>query len=225
MSAKFPTLLPIIIYPLRLIQLGSIIITSYVICFLLYMHDKHRCKRWGCSPSRESTSTPISEVILLIASIITLFDFFLFLAPLILRAHKMESRCHRAVVDSFTQLSCTAFSLFVYSIAFVSFASTPVVRDTWPYCVNVWDNDIFAPPERYFCIVTQSGVSSGLVTWIATVLICLCAVVEVRKDRGVGAIRLGGSDHNGEERDGEEIRTLLGQEIEEGVNRDEDVLA
>ncbi|KAK3984525.1 hypothetical protein QBC44DRAFT_387832 [Cladorrhinum sp. PSN332] len=210
------------IYPLRLIQLGSVVISGYAICYLLYMHDMHYCRRYRyrCAPATEPTSVPISEVLLLIASIITVLDFFLFFAVLILRAHKKP--CLLAI-DNFTQLGCTSFSLFLYSICLVSFASTPVVRETWPYCYNVWENNVYLPPEKYFCIVTQNAVSSGLVVWITSVLICLCAVIEVRKDRGVGAIRLGGGEGR-EEGDGEEIRTLLGEALEEGGDGESEVL-
>ena len=121
-----------------------------------------------------------------------------------------------ALIDISAQFACLCFSLFVYSIGLVAFTSIPTVRATWPYCYNIWRSNIYDPPETYFCITTQNAVTCGLITWsvlsillhrfntdchagapplilnrITTMIVALLNLVQFRKDRGVGAIRLG----------------------------------
>ncbi len=110
--------------------------------------------------------------------VIATLEWILFAADIVLQAHKTtRSRTsepgvlggilknHTQLVDSSTQFMCAAFALFIYSIGFVAYASNPKVHATWPYCYNMWNNDVFNPPETYFCIVTQNSLTCALIGW------------------------------------------------------------
>ncbi|KAM0433855.1 hypothetical protein ACHAPT_003798 [Fusarium lateritium] len=176
------------IYPARLVQLGSLVITGYGVCYLVWMHHFHYCAFSGCGTSLpESVSVPLGEVLLITASVLVTLEWILFGSILAFKAHTGKP----ALVDTSAQFACSCFSLFVYSIGLVAFTSIPTVRATWPYCYDMWRSNIYDPPEKYFCIVTQNAVACGLITWITTIIVALLNLVQFRKDRGVGAIRLG----------------------------------
>ncbi|KAH7264630.1 hypothetical protein MRS44_012056 [Fusarium solani] len=176
------------IYPARLVQLGSLVITGYAVCYLVWMHHFHYCAFYGCGARvPDGVSVPLGEVLLITASVLVTLEWMLFGTILALKADTGKP----AIVDTSAQFACSCFSLFVYSIGLVAFTSIPTVRATWPYCYNMWGSNVYDPPEKYFCIVTQNAVTCGLIAWIATMLVALLNLIQFRKDRAVGAIRLG----------------------------------
>ncbi|RSL54916.1 hypothetical protein CEP54_009632 [Fusarium duplospermum] len=176
------------IYPARLVQLGSLVITGYAVCYLVWMHHFHYCAFYGCGRRLpETVSVPLGEVILITASVLVTLEWMLFGTILAFKAHTGKP----ALIGTSTQFACSCFSLFVYSIGLVAFTSIPTVRATWPYCYNMWRSNIYDPPEKYFCIVTQNAITCGLIAWIMTMIVALLDLVQFRKDHGVGAIRLG----------------------------------
>ncbi|KAH6874375.1 hypothetical protein B0T10DRAFT_567302 [Thelonectria olida] len=176
------------VYLVRFIQLGSVVIAGFGVCYLVWMHNHHYCSWYGCNGVRlDPTSVPVGEVLFIIASILVTLEWMLFGGSLAFQARTGKS----SLVDTFTQFAFACFTLFVYSIGLVAFVSIPTVRATWPYCYNIWDNRVFEPPEKYFCILTQTAVTCGLISWIMTMLVALLNLVEFRKDSGIGGIRLG----------------------------------
>ncbi|KAH6971153.1 hypothetical protein BKA56DRAFT_636074 [Ilyonectria sp. MPI-CAGE-AT-0026] len=185
---KLAAVARVAIYPIRFVQLGSIAIAGYAACYLVSMHHHHYCVWYRCSATqREHISVPIGEVLFITASVLVTLDWMLFGGLLAWKVHMGKP----ALVDTMAQFACACFALFVYSVGLVAFTSIPAVRPTWPYCYDMWNNDVYGAPEKYFCIVTQTAVTCGLITWIMTLLVALLGLVEFRKDSGVGLIRLG----------------------------------
>jgi hypothetical protein len=179
------------IYPARLVQLGSLVITGYAVCYLVWMHYFHYCAFYGCGTRLpDSVSVPLGEVLLITAvrtlspctlklplprdfqrrlrelthtsqSVLVTLEWILFGTILAFKAHTGKP----AIVDTSAQFACSCFSLFVYSIGLIAFTSIPTVRATWPYCYDMWRSNVYDPPETYFCIVTQNAVTCGLITW------------------------------------------------------------
>lgn len=56
------------IYPARLVQLGSLVITGYAVCYLVWMHHFHYCAFYGCGARvPDGVSVPLGEVLLITA--------------------------------------------------------------------------------------------------------------------------------------------------------------
>lgn len=56
------------IYPTRLVQFGSLVITGYAVCYLVWMHHFHYCAFYGCGTRvPDSVSVPVGEVIMITA--------------------------------------------------------------------------------------------------------------------------------------------------------------
>jgi len=94
--------------------------------------------------------------------------------------------------DRTSQLCAAWLSVAFVTIGLMAFTSISNVRETWPVCygLGITRFDAHAPPETNMCIVTQSAVTTGLIAWIATILIGVLALLEFRADHKVGAIRL-----------------------------------
>ncbi|KAH7254403.1 hypothetical protein B0J15DRAFT_512673 [Fusarium solani] len=134
------------------------------------MHHFHYYAFYGCGMRvPDSVSMPISE------SILVTLEWMLFGSILAFKAHIGKV----ALIDISAQFACLCFSLFVYSIGLVAFTSIPMRSNNYD------------PSETYFYIATQNAVTYGLITWITTMIVALLNLVQFRKDRGVGAIRLG----------------------------------
>jgi hypothetical protein len=51
-------------YFLRLVQLSTLSISCFGVCYLIWMHNHHYCAYWSCSGSdMEMASVPLGEVI------------------------------------------------------------------------------------------------------------------------------------------------------------------
>ena len=58
----------VLTFPLRLAQLLDIVIAGYGVCYLVYMHTAHTCRKSYCDPYYGSPdSIPVGEVIMIIA--------------------------------------------------------------------------------------------------------------------------------------------------------------
>ncbi|CAM1509582.1 Fc.00g033210.m01.CDS01 [Cosmosporella sp. VM-42] len=188
-------------YPVRLVQLGTVSIAGYAVCYLVWMHHFHYCAWYGCGgTSTDPTSVPIGEVLFITASVLVVLEWMLFGGNLAFKAHTGKP----VLGDSLTQFAFACFTLFVYSIGLVAFASIPNVRASWPFCYNMWNHSVYDPPEKYFCIVTQNAVNCG----IMTLVVALLSLVELRKDIGLGVIRLDGNNMLPTEADALSIRDV-----------------
>ncbi|KAF7550027.1 hypothetical protein G7Z17_g5989 [Cylindrodendrum hubeiense] len=181
---KLSAVATVAIHAVRLIQLGSVAIAGYVVCYLIFMHHNHYCAWYDCGPNlRHHASVPIGEVLFIIASCLVTIEWMLFAGNLAFQAKTGKP----ALFNVLTQFACACFALFVYSIGLMAFASIPTARTTWPLCYNMWRVSVYDSPEEYFCIVTQTGMTSGLISWIMTMLVAALNLFELRKNSGIGA--------------------------------------
>ncbi|KAM5355008.1 hypothetical protein ACJ41O_001654 [Fusarium nematophilum] len=193
------------IYPVRLVQIGSIVATGYSVGYLIFMHQNHYCAWYGCGGSDlNQAAVPIGEVLFISACVLATLEWILFSSNIAFRAHTGKP----ALVSTQTQFALACFVLLVYSIGFVSFTSIQSVRSSWPICWNMWSNSVYDSPEKYFCIMTQNGVTCGLISWLAIMVVALLNLVEYRKDSGVGGIHLGDDTRLPDEADDLSIRDL-----------------
>ncbi|KAH7144121.1 hypothetical protein B0J13DRAFT_675565 [Dactylonectria estremocensis] len=184
---KLSVIATVAMYLIRLVQLGSLVIAGYGTCYLVWEHLNHYCSWYSCGMlGADTVAVPIGEVLFITASSLLTLEWMFFGGIIAFRAQTGKP----APVDASTQFACSCFSMFVYSIGLISFTSIPTVRASFPYCYNMWDTNRYDPPEKNYCIVTQSAVSCGLITWIMTSLVAILNLVEYRKDCGVGRIQL-----------------------------------
>ncbi|KAF5697051.1 hypothetical protein FMUND_15530 [Fusarium mundagurra] len=174
-------------YLFRVLQIGSGVIAGFVGCYLAWEHTHHYCNWYSCSDKeQQNTSVPIGEVLFITASVLVSLEWMFFGGSLAFQTRTGKP----ALVNPFTQFIFSCLVLIVYSIGFVAFASISTVHATWPYCFNTQYTSVFGPPEKRFCIVTQTGVTCGLITWITCLVVALLSLVEIKKEGVYGRIRL-----------------------------------
>ncbi|KAK3361804.1 hypothetical protein B0T24DRAFT_640126 [Lasiosphaeria ovina] len=177
---------------LRATQLSTVSISCFGACYLIWMRNHHFCAvsryRYQCTGNQlENYQVPLGEVMFVVSCVLVALELLYStgLAILMLARNKRH--------DSFTQLCSAWTSVVVFTLGLGAFASISVVRRTWPLCYSegVTYFNPMLPPETNMCIVTQSAVTTGLIAWIATILLGIIAVFELKKDRqSYGAIRL-----------------------------------
>jgi hypothetical protein len=71
-SDHFRAATVVALYLVRFIQLGSVIIAGYAVCYLVFIHNHHYCAIRYCGDyGREAAAVPIGEVMFII-SVMTL---------------------------------------------------------------------------------------------------------------------------------------------------------
>jgi hypothetical protein len=68
MSFKKDIIAAAVLYLLRMAEAVSLSITTFCVCYLVWMHRNHYCHDSWCSPGRlQNTSVPIGEVMMIVA--------------------------------------------------------------------------------------------------------------------------------------------------------------
>ncbi|KAM7197422.1 hypothetical protein V8F20_006567 [Naviculisporaceae sp. PSN 640] len=182
------TALSTAVYLLRLIQLTNLSITCFGACYLIWMHNHHYCAYYSCSSTglEGLASVPLGEVVFVTCCVLQSLEWIYYTSSSIIKLSQGKR------IDSATEFCCTCMTLVLFTIGLGWFTSIKDVRATWPYCtgVGITRFGIHYPVESNMCIVTQSAVTTGLINWIASALLAVIATLEIRKDLGVGRIRL-----------------------------------
>ncbi|KAK4654997.1 hypothetical protein QC762_405618 [Podospora pseudocomata] len=200
-------------YLLRLTQFSSLSISCFSVCYLIWMHSHHFCAYWSCNdPGQEAALVPLGEVIYVVSCVLIALEWIYTTSSSLLTLSNGKRP------DVFTQLCSTWMSVMILAIGLGILTSISTVRQTWPFCngTGVTRFSSHYPPEINSCIVTQSAVTTGLITMVCSLLLAMLAVWETKKDLRTGRIRLPFSIGQDEERVGGH-EGVMGSDNEEGV--------
>ena len=61
-------IIAVLLYLIRMVEIVTLSITTFCVCYLVWMHNNHYCTSYWCSGSPlNNTSVPIGEVMMIVA--------------------------------------------------------------------------------------------------------------------------------------------------------------